>query len=68
MPAYNLDVYMPVVILMVIAAVMVIGALLVGKLIRPHNPSELKEQATNVVKILLVRPGRILMFAFMLFH
>ncbi len=45
MPAYNLDVYMPVVILMVIAIVMVVGALLVGKLLRPHNPTALKEQA-----------------------
>lgn len=45
MTAYNLDVYMPVVILMAIAIIMVVGALLVGKLIRPHHPTKLKEQA-----------------------
>ncbi|MCO4793089.1 MAG: NADH-quinone oxidoreductase subunit A [Bacteriovoracaceae bacterium] len=45
MSAYNLNVYMPVVILVAIAIVMVVGALLVGKLLRPHNPTALKEQA-----------------------
>ena len=33
---------MPVLILMAFAAIMVLGALLVGKLIRPSNPTELK--------------------------
>ncbi|EQC52156.1 NADH-quinone oxidoreductase subunit A [Bacteriovorax sp. DB6_IX] len=42
MSSHNLDVYMPVLILMAFAAIMVLGALLVGKLIRPHNPTELK--------------------------
>lgn len=43
MSSYNLDVYMPVILLAAFAAIMVIGALLVGKLLRPHNPTELKE-------------------------
>jgi NADH-quinone oxidoreductase subunit A len=43
MSSYNLDVYMPVFLMMAFAAIMVVGALLVGKLIRPHNPTELKE-------------------------
>jgi NADH-quinone oxidoreductase subunit A len=45
MSSYNLDVYMPVVILMGMAAAIVILALLIGKLIRPHNPSEVKNTA-----------------------
>lgn len=45
MAAYNLDVYMPVVILVTIAIIMVLGALLVGGLIRPSNPTKLKETA-----------------------
>lgn len=43
MSSHNLDVYMPILILMAFAAIMVIGALLVGKLLRPHNPTQLKE-------------------------
>ncbi|MDD0854706.1 NADH-quinone oxidoreductase subunit A [Halobacteriovorax sp. GB3] len=43
MSSYNLDVYMPVLILMAFALIMVFGALLVGMLIRPHNPTELKQ-------------------------
>ncbi len=42
MSSHNLDVYMPVLILMAFAIIMVIGALLVGKLIRPSNPTDLK--------------------------
>lgn len=38
-----LDVYMPVVILMGLAVGLVLGALAVGRLIRPHNPTPLKE-------------------------
>lgn len=45
MPTYHLDVYTPVIILLAIGAIAVFGALLVGKLIRPHNPGELKEMA-----------------------
>ena len=45
MTAYNLDVYMPVVILVAIAVIMVVGALTVGRFIRPHNPNDLKETA-----------------------
>lgn len=43
MSSHNLDVYMPVLILMAFAIIMVLGALLVGKLLRPHNPTVLKE-------------------------
>ena len=42
MSSFDLDVYMPVVIFMMIAVAAVVGALLVGKLIRPNNPTELK--------------------------
>ncbi len=42
MSSHNLDVYMPVLVLMAFAIIMVIGALLVGKLIRPSNPTDLK--------------------------
>ncbi|MBT3585304.1 MAG: NADH-quinone oxidoreductase subunit A [Halobacteriovoraceae bacterium] len=45
MSADNLNVYMPVVMLMFIAVATVVLALLVGKLIRPHNPFDNKEQA-----------------------
>ena len=40
-----LDVYIPVVILLGLGVLMVFGALLVGKLIRPKNPNKLKQQA-----------------------
>ncbi|MCP4913784.1 MAG: NADH-quinone oxidoreductase subunit A [Oligoflexia bacterium] len=43
MSSPNLDVYMPIIILMAIGVIAVVGALLVGKLIRPHNPNALKE-------------------------
>ena len=36
---------MPVVILMAVGAAMVLGAILVGRLLRPHNPGELKGAA-----------------------
>lgn len=39
----NLDVYMPVIILMALAVILVVGALLASKVIRPHNPTALKE-------------------------
>lgn len=42
MSAENLDVYMPVVILVIIAILMVVGALLVSKLVHPSHPSKLK--------------------------
>lgn len=45
MSTYNLDVYMPVVILILIALLFGGGAMLVGKFLRPHNPSKLKETA-----------------------
>ncbi len=41
----NLDVYMPVVILITLAILVVAGSLLLGKLIRPHNPNPLKQSA-----------------------
>ncbi len=40
--SHNLDVYMPVLILAGFATIMFVGALLVGKLLRPNNPTELK--------------------------
>ena len=40
--SHNLDVYMPVLLLAGFATIMFVGALLVGKLLRPHNPTELK--------------------------
>ena len=45
MSSYNLDVYMPVAILMVVSALIVVGALVVGYFIRPHNPTEVKLEA-----------------------
>ncbi len=39
----NLDVYMPVIILMALAVILVGGALLVSKVLRPHNPNPLKQ-------------------------
>ena len=45
MSTYNLDVYMPVVILILLALAFAGGAMLVGKFIRPHHPSKLKETA-----------------------
>lgn len=42
MSSQGLDVYIPVVLLVAFAVIMVFGALLVGKLIRPSKPSELK--------------------------
>ena len=40
-----IDAYMPVLLLMAFAVVMVAGALLVGRFIRPSNPSKEKEMA-----------------------
>jgi NADH-quinone oxidoreductase subunit A len=45
MSALNLDVYMPVVILICLALLFAAGALFVGYFIRPHRPSVLKETA-----------------------
>lgn len=42
MSASDLDVYMPVAILMAFAVIMVVGALLVGRILRPKNPTKLK--------------------------
>ncbi|OUR92969.1 NADH-quinone oxidoreductase subunit A [Halobacteriovorax marinus] len=42
MSSFNLDVYMPVLILIAFAVVMVVGVLVAGILIRPQNPEELK--------------------------
>lgn len=39
----NLDVYMPIIILMALAVVLVVGALLVAKILRPSNPTTLKQ-------------------------
>ena len=44
MSSSNLNIMMPTVIFMAIGVLMVVGALLVGKLLRPHNPTELKTQ------------------------
>jgi NADH-quinone oxidoreductase subunit A len=44
MPAKVIDAYMPVLILMVFAVVMVVGAMFVGSFLRPNNPS--KEKST----------------------
>lgn len=44
MSSSNLNIMMPTVIFMVIAVLMVVGALVVGKLLRPHNPTPLKLQ------------------------
>jgi NADH-quinone oxidoreductase subunit A len=45
MSTFNLDVYMPVVILITLAMLVAGGSLLLGSVIRPHNPSKLKETA-----------------------
>ena len=45
MSSHNLDVYMPILILMSIGVALVFGAIIFGKLLRPHNPTRLKEQA-----------------------
>lgn len=45
MSTINLDVYMPVLILIAIGALLAFGSLLIGSLIRPHKPSALKETA-----------------------
>ena len=45
MSSFNLDVYMPVLILAAFAVVMVVGVLVVGILVRPNNPNDLKLSA-----------------------
>ena len=45
MSANNIDVYMPIIILMAFGTVTLFAALLVGRLVRTQVPSTLKEQA-----------------------
>jgi NADH-quinone oxidoreductase subunit A len=45
MSSFNLDVYMPIVILIVLALLVAGGALFLGSLIRPNRPSKLKQTA-----------------------
>jgi NADH-quinone oxidoreductase subunit A len=45
MSTLNLDVYMPVAILIALAILVGAGSLLLGSLIRPSNPNKLKETA-----------------------
>ena len=45
MSTLNLDVYMPIVILIALAILVAGGSLLLGSFIRPHNPNKLKETA-----------------------
>ena len=45
MSSFNLDVYMPVLILAAFAVIMVVGVLVVGILVRPNNPNDLKLSA-----------------------
>ena len=45
MSTLNLDVYMPVVILIALALLVAGGSLFLGSLIRPHNPNKLKDTA-----------------------
>lgn len=42
MSTLNLDVYMPIVILIILALLVAGGALLLSKVLRPHNPTDLK--------------------------
>ena len=44
MSTSNLDIYMPILILLIFGVVLVSATLLVGKLIRPSNPSPVKNQ------------------------
>ena len=41
----KLDVYMPILILVAFAILLVVGALLVGKVLRPNKPNDRKKQA-----------------------
>ncbi len=45
MSTFNLDVYMPVVILIALALLVAGGSMLLGSFIRPHHPNKLKETA-----------------------
>lgn len=45
MSTINLDVYMPIVILIALALLVAAGSLFLGSLVRPKNPSKLKETA-----------------------
>ena len=44
MSTKNLDIYMPILILLILGAAAVSVTLLIGKLIRPNNPSPVKNQ------------------------
>ena len=44
MSTKNLDIYMPILILLILGVAMVSVTLLIGKLIRPNNPSAVKNQ------------------------
>ncbi len=44
MSTSNLDIYMPILILLIFGVVLVSATLLVGKLIRPSNPNPVKNQ------------------------
>lgn len=43
MSSQNLDVYMPIVILIAFATILVFGSIFVGSFLRPKNPTYLKE-------------------------
>lgn len=45
MSLFNLDVYMPIVILITLALLVAGGSILLGSFIRPKNPTQLKETA-----------------------
>lgn len=45
MESHNLDVYIPVVILMAMGALIVVSALFVGRFLRPAKPTKLKQMA-----------------------
>ena len=45
MVSYHFNVFLPVMLMLAIGVVAVIGVLLIGKLIRPNNPTELKQLA-----------------------
>lgn len=44
MTSYNFDVFMPVIILLVIGFLLVVATLILNRLVRPHNPTKLKNQ------------------------
>lgn len=42
MGSYHFNVFLPIMLLLLIGVIAVIGVLLIGKLVRPHNPTEKK--------------------------